>query len=345
MNIARPIRMPFETPPATGAVIEVTQGIFWARMPLPMKLDHVNIYALADDDGWTLVDSGMNSGKSQRIMADLLAGPLGHLPLKRVLVTHHHPDHVGLAGWLAQTYGAEVMMSRTAWLMARMLVLDVQESWPHETVEFYRRAGMDADILAARLAERPFNFADVVAPLALGFRRIEAGDVLHLANRKWDVHFGHGHAPDHVTLWSRTDDIVIAGDQILPGISPNLGVYPTEPEADSVGEWLESCTRLLPLARPDHLVLPGHKLPFTGLAARLEQLIDNHHGALARLRTHLREPATAASCFMALYGRSIGAGEYGLALVEAIGHLNHLHRLGEISREPGADGAYRWHIC
>ena len=108
---------------------------------------------------------------------------------------------------------------------------------------------------------------------------------------------------------------------------------------------LESCTRLLPLARPDHLVLPGHKLPFTGLAARLEQLIDNHHGALARLRTHLREPATAASCFMALYGRSIGAGEYGLALVEAIGHLNHLHRLGEISREPGADGAYRWHIC
>jgi len=342
MNQHQTIRMPFETPPEPGAMTEVAPGILWARMPLPGKLDHVNIYALADGDGWVLVDTGMNSRKGRGILTGLIDGPLAGKPIHKVLVTHHHPDHIGMAGWLRETYGTEIWTSRTAWLLARMLVLDEQENWPAETVEFYRRAGMDAEILAARLAERPFNFADSVAPMALGFHRVDQGDVLHIGKRRWQVHLGNGHAPDHITLWSKDDDLVIAGDQILPGISPNLGVYPTEPGADPVGEWLESCARFLPLARPGHFVLPGHKLPFTGLAPRLTQLIDNHHSALDRLRAHLREPAIATGCFNALYGRSIGHGEYGLALVEAVGHLNHLHRLGEVDRRLGPDGAWLW---
>jgi glyoxylase-like metal-dependent hydrolase (beta-lactamase superfamily II) len=342
MNIQNIISMPHDTPPTQGEVIEVAPGILWARMPLPMALDHVNIYALADGDGWVLVDTGMNSRKSRAILADLMAGPLGGKPIHRVLVTHHHPDHIGMAGWLQAEHGAQIWTSRTAWLMARMLVLDEQATWPAETVEFYRRAGMHPGILAARLAERPFNFADSVAPLALGFHRVDQDDVLQIGARRFQVHLGNGHAPHHITLWSLDDDVVIAGDQILPGISPNLGVYPTEPEADPVGEWLESCSRLLAMARPNHFVLPGHKLPFTGLAPRLTQLIENHHGALNRLRSHLREPSTAAGCFDTLYGRSIGAGEYGLALVEALGHLNHLRRQGEVERRLGADGAWHW---
>lgn len=346
MNVAAPIiRSPWPAPPASGEVVEVAPDILWARMPLPMKLDHVNIYALADADGWTLIDTGMNTAKSRAIMAALLDGPLAGRPLARVLVTHHHPDHIGLAGWLRDTYGAEIWTTRTAWLMARMLVLDEQDRWPPETEDFYRKAGMDPEILAERLATRPFNFADSVAALRLGYHRIAQGDQLSLAGRRWAVELGNGHAPDHITLWSQDDNLVIAGDQILPGISPNLGVYPTEPHADTVGEWLHSCTRFLPMARPDHLVLPGHKLPFVGLAPRLGQLIDNHHAALDRLRSHLRVPSTAAGCFAPLYGRKIGTGEYTLALVEAIGHLNHLHKRGEIFRELRADGAYHWHFA
>lgn len=341
-----PIRHPVADPPVPGAAAELAEGVLWLRLPLPMRLDHVNVYALADEDGgWTIVDTGFDTGRSRAIWQAVLDGPLAGRPLRRVLVTHHHPDHIGLAGWMQAVHGAELWTTRTAWLFARMLTLDEQPRPAPETLAFWRAAGMEPAMLARRARERPFNFADVVAPLPLGFRRIVEGQTLRAGGRNWLVRFGQGHAPDHATLWSHDDNLVLGGDQLLPGISPNLGVYATEPEADPVGDWLESCARLAVHARDDQLVLPGHKLPFTGLPLRLAQLIENHDGALARLRAHLDRPRTAAECFAPLYRRDIAEGEYGLALAEAVGHLNHLHRSGAVLRETGADGATLWRIA
>jgi glyoxylase-like metal-dependent hydrolase (beta-lactamase superfamily II) len=272
-------------------------------------------------------------------------GPLAGAPVVRVLVTHHHPDHVGLAGWMQAALGAETWATRTAWLFARMLALDEQDRPAPETVAFWRAAGMAPDLLARRMDERPFNFADVVAPMPLGFRRIAAGAAVRLAGRDWDVRVGHGHAPEHATLWCRDEPLVIGGDQLLPGISPNLGVYATEPGADPVAEWLDSCRAFQPHATEDQLVLPGHKLPFRGLPLRLDQLIENHAHALDRLIGWLDEPRTAAECFPPLFRRAIGPGEYGLALVEAVAHLNHLHGLGQASRTRRGDGAWLWRAC
>ncbi|MAX74452.1 MAG: MBL fold hydrolase [Nioella sp.] len=311
------------------------------RLPLPMALDHVNVYAIRDGAGWAVVDTGFDTSKTRAIWETLLAGPMRGLPVTRVIVTHHHPDHVGLAGWF-MARGAELITTRTAWLTARMLVLDVQEAPTPETLAFWRAAGMDAATLEKRASERPFNFADIVAPLPLGFNRIREGDVVEIGGRHWDVRIGHGHAPEHATLWCREEALVLGGDQLLPSISPNLGVYATEPAADPVTEWIESCTHLAHYAKADHLVLPGHKLPFTGLPDRLRQLIENHHGALSRLREHLDRPRTAAECFAPLFKRRIDAGTYGLALVESVAHLNHLLALGEVTREKRGDGAWAW---
>jgi glyoxylase-like metal-dependent hydrolase (beta-lactamase superfamily II) len=200
---------------------------------------------------------------------------------------------------------------------------------------------MDPEMLAKREADRPFNFADIADPMPAGYTRIQQGSTIAIGGRQWDVHIGNGHAPEHATFWSRDDNLVIAGDQMLPSISPNIGIYPTEPMADPIGEWLEACERLAKLARPDHLVLGGHKLPFTGLPKRMEQLIDNHHGALKRLLAYLDAPKAAAECFAPLFKRQIGEAEYGLALVESAAHLSHLYQTGLATRDLRAsDGAW-----
>ena len=335
-----PIRYPWETPPAEGEAIEVAKGVFWIRMPLPMALDHVNCYALDDGDSWTIIDTGFASKRSRAIWTKVLTGPLAGKPVGRVIVTHHHPDHIGLAGWFQTEHGAELVCTRTTWLFARMLVLDNHDLPKPETLEFWTRAGMDADVLAQRSLERPFNFADCVAEMPLGFTRIQQGDAIEFGGRTWDIHIGNGHSPEHATFWSRDDNLVLSGDQIIPSISSNLGVYATEPDADPVAEWLEACERLGALASEDHLVLGGHKLPFTGLPVRMRQLIDNHHGALKRLLDHLDQPRSAGDCFMPLFKRNIKGGEYGLALVEAVAHCNHLWKLGQVTRTLSDDGAY-----
>ncbi|KPP84011.1 MAG: Zn-dependent hydrolase [Rhodobacteraceae bacterium HLUCCA08] len=333
------IRYPWDAPPERGTAIEVATGVLWMRLPLPMALDHVNVFALDDGDGWTLIDTGVDSRKGRALWQELLDGPLAGRPVTRVICTHHHPDHVGLAGWFVAR-GAALAMPRTGWLMARMLVLDEQASYPPETVQFYTRAGMRADILAQRMDERPFNFADCVHTLPLGYTRLTEGQTITIGGRDWIVRMGDGHAPEHATFWSVDGELVLGGDQLLPSISPNIGVYPTEPEADPLADWLAACARLAPHATEAQLVLPGHKLPYRGLPTRLDQLAENHHGALARLVDHLAEPRRARDCFAPLFKREIDEGAYGLALVEAVAHLNHLHQAGRARRRLGDDGAY-----
>ncbi|MDO6585632.1 MBL fold metallo-hydrolase [Salipiger sp. 1_MG-2023] len=335
------IRNAFDAPPEPGTATEIAEGVLWMRLPLPMVLDHVNVYALDDGDGWTIVDTGLNSSRTRAAWEALLAGPLQGKPVHRVLLTHHHPDHVGLVGWFMQR-GAELVTTRTAWLMARMLQLDAQDRPGPEQLSFWQRCGMAAAILHKRAQERPFNFADCTWPLPLGFTRISEGDVFQAGGRTWDIRIGNGHAPEHATLWSRDDHLVLSGDQVISTISSNIGVYATEPEADPIADWLESCERLNLFARPDHLALPGHKLPFTGMPFRLRQLIDNHHSALDRLHGHLSEPKTATDCFPVLFKRSIDDGAYGLAMVEAMAHCQHLWLTGRASRHLRDDGAFVW---
>lgn len=336
------LRYPVEAPPEFGEVLEIAPGVLWSRLPLPMALDHVNVYALDEGSGWTLIDTGMDTAKSRAVWDQLLQGPLSGKPIERVIVTHHHPDHIGLAGWFQTEFGAELITTRTAWLLGRMMVLDEQPVPTSETLNFWRAAGMPEATLSERAAMRPFNFSDMVAPLPLGYTRLVDGDQIRIGGRQWTVLMGDGHAPEHATFWSQDDHLVLGGDQLLPSISPNLGVYATEPSANPVQDWITSCERFATMARPDQLVLPGHKLPYFGLPFRLEQLIVNHHGAFARLMDYLDQPRTAVDCFPVLFKRKIGEAEYGLALVEAVAHMNYLYQAGQIDRTLGADGTHVW---
>lgn len=325
------LTFPWPEAPAPGQATEVAKGVLWIRLPLPMTLDHVNAYALDDGDGWTLVDTGLDTPALRQIWQDILSGPMAGKPVTRVVITHHHPDHIGLAGWF-MAQGATLVMPRTGYLMARMLRLDEQPLPTPEALAFWRGAGMPKEMLAERAKTRPFNFADCVAPLPLGVVDIPDGGTLRMGGRDWTIRMGQGHAPDHATFWSHDGEIVIAGDHLLPGISPNVSVYPTEPQADPLQGWLESCRAMAPHATDAQLVLGGHKLPYRGLPLRLRQLIDNHGGALKRLRAHLDTPRVASDCFAPLFKRKISEGAYGLALGESYAHLMHLLYRQEVRR-------------
>ncbi len=326
-----PLRFPWEEPPLPAETIEVADGIFWLRSPLPMRLDHVNCYVVDEGDSWTVIDTGLNRNSAREGWTALLERQFSGKPVGRVIATHHHPDHIGLLGWFIDK-GAELWMTRLGYSQARMMQLDPYEEQPREAVEFRRRAGQPPADVEAYAKEPPWRLR--VMDIPWGYRAIAEGDVIAMGGRDWTVHFGHGHASDHATFW--TDDVVLAGDQIIPGISSNIGVWAMEPEADPLGEWLESCRRLRLVAEgTDPLILPGHKAPFRGADFRLVQLIENHEHALERILDALNKngPKSAAQLFLPIFKREITGTQYGLALAESVAHMNHLHQSGRVLRE------------
>ena len=340
------IEFVFQENPETGKLYQITEGVFWFPMPLPMMgPDYVNCYILEDGQDIALVDTGANMGDCKQIWENILHENFPKRRISNIYVTHHHPDHIGLAGWLCEKYGTEMICSRTAYLMAKMLSLDVHEKVSPSTELFWRQAGMSPEMLEEKLSSRPFNFGDGVTPLEKGFIRLIENEIIMINGVDWTVRMGNGHAPEHATFWSNELNLVLAGDQVLAGISSNLGVYPTEPNADTVGDWIVSCEKFLEVARDEHVVLPGHGRPFTGLPKRLVQLIENHRSALKRIKQDLNSSSkTAVELFKTIFKRDINQREYMLALHEAVGHVNHLYQTGMVYRNVRSDGAYIYEL-
>jgi len=327
--------------PDAGQAVEIARGVRWMRLPLPFQLDHVNIYAIEDDGGWTLVDTGLGTSAGRQAWEAALAGPLGGRPIRRVVCTHMHPDHIGLAGWLCARDRAPLLMSRLEYVTARMPMAEQEASVEGEA--FYQAAGWSSEQLAG-WREGFGGFAKGVAPLPRAFTRLEDGDVLTIGGDDWMVVVGSGHSPEHVCLWRRSDDVFIAGDQVLPRISSNVSVWPTEPAADPLGDWMASLEKLRRLLPAGTLVLPGHGEPFTGVHGRLDALRRGHETALKRLERTLRKPTRVVDAFPAVFGRAVGDAMLGMATGEAQAHLNYLERRGRARRTRDEQGIDWWTI-
>jgi glyoxylase-like metal-dependent hydrolase (beta-lactamase superfamily II) len=340
---ARGLTYPCGAPPAPGEAIEVAAGVLWMRLPMPMALDHINLWAIADGDGWTIIDAGLRTPPSIKGWEAALAGPLGARPVRRVLCTHMHPDHIGLAGWLCERFDAPLLMSRLEYVTARMLMAETGQTAPPDGARFYRAAGWSEDQIA-RWREGYGLFGRAVAPLPQSFVRVSEGDVLRIGGDDWRIVVGSGHSPEHLCLWREVDGVFIAGDQILPRISSNISVWPTEPMADPLGDWLASLDRLKGLLPEDLLVLPSHGEPFRGVQPRLEALIRGHRASLRRLERTLRKPSRATDVFSALFARPVGDGLLGMATGEALAHLHYLAGEGRAVATRDADGVDWWTI-
>lgn len=324
---------PFPTLPAAGALHEVFPGIHWLRMALPFALDHINLWLLQDGDGWAVVDTGVDDVATRAVWLQVLAGKR----VTRLICTHFHPDHMGLAGWLSREHGVELTATLGEWSFGRMLTLEVGEDYTANQVEHYRRAGLGEELLQG-VRERVGSFRSRVAPLPPGISTIRDGCRLTIGGRQWQVVVGRGHAPEHACLWCDEAGVLIAGDQILPRISPIVGVWPQQPDDDPLGAFLESLEKLKTLPA-DALVLPSHGLPFRGLHARADDLLHHHAQRLDQLRA-APLPATALELSRALFRRELDPQQMGFAVGETLSHANRLVSAGEWRRTTREDGVW-----
>lgn len=338
---ARGLTYPFDGVPALGEAMEVAPGVLWMRLPMPIALNHINVYAVEDGEGWTLIDTGLGLADTRAHWETLFAGPLQGRPVKRLICTHMHPDHLGLAGWLCERFQAPLVMTRLEYVTARMLVSETGSPAPEDAAVFYRAAGWsEAQLDTWR---REFGqFGRAVSPLPRSFTRIREGDRVRIGDHDWRVVVGEGHSPEHACLWREADDVILGGDQILPRISSNISVWPTEVLADPLGDWLASLERMKAVLPAEALVLPSHGEPFRGVHTRLDALIRGHSTALTRLERTLKTPSRVIDVFSALFARPVDDGVLGMATGEAVAHLNYLLRQGRVSRSRDAMGVDWW---
>jgi len=326
--------------PQPAEAIKVAQGVWWIRMPLPFALDHINLWLLEDGDGWTLVDTGYGVEATWALWEKHFSGVMGGRPVKNVVVTHYHPDHVGSAAWLLQRTGAPLWMTTSEYLSAHAAHDDAAGFDRATTLDFFAANGLDTSGIpeAARKAN---GYVRGVPEVPRSYRRLMHGDRIPVGEREWEVITVSGHAPEHAALWCASLNVLISGDQVLPRITTNVGVYGSQPESNPLELFLNSFDRFAAV-RADALVLPSHDRVFRGLHTRTAELREHHARRLERLLEGCAEPITAFQALPLLFKRKLDEHQMAFAMGESIAHLHYLQFQGKVKRIVDDKGVRRF---
>ena len=334
------LHYPFPHAPESGSLTEVADGVLWLRMPLPFQLDHINLWLLRDGVGWVIVDTGFPDDAVRATWSAIIDRLDG--PVTGIVVTHFHPDHLGLADWLMQKTGAPLWMSSSEFLTAHVVWSEVGGHGARFMVEQFRAHGLDAERLA-KFEKRGSGYRKAVPALPQHYRRLMAGDTLTVNGKKWQIMIGHGHSPEHVALYCPELDVLISGDMLLPRISTNISVFAATPEANALGWFLDSLATMAVEIPGSALVLPSHGLPFRGVQPRVAALQAHHAERLDALESSCDQaPQSAAGLLDVLFNRALDTHQTMFAMGEAIAHLNYLEQASRLTRSIDADGVIRF---
>jgi glyoxylase-like metal-dependent hydrolase (beta-lactamase superfamily II) len=339
-----------DTLPAPGAALAVAPGIKWLRMALPFALNHINLWLLRDEmhgpsglvQGWSVVDCCISSEGAKAQWEQVFSNALEGLPILRVIVTHMHPDHIGLAYWLCERWQVSLWISATDFNVARIGSQMINGFSGEAAAAFFASHGLRAPESVEKIAGRGSYFSTLVPSLPRHFRRLLDGDLLTIGQRQWRCISGYGHAPEHIALYCEELRVLIGGDMMLPGISTNVSVYEQEPESNALKLFLDSIDKFC-LLDAQTLTLPAHGKPFIGLHERIRQLHEHHGERLDEVMVACTtEPCCAADLLVLLFKRELDLHQTTFAMGEAIAHLHALWYEGRLQRTLGADGIYRF---
>jgi glyoxylase-like metal-dependent hydrolase (beta-lactamase superfamily II) len=341
--LLRELEFPHQDPPAPGSTLELAPGVHWLRMPLPFALNHINLWLLDDGDGYTIVDCGFGSNETRALWEQIFAERLNGRTVKRVIATHFHPDHMGLAHWLTQRFGVALWTPQGEFLTAHAARSSLGPFGREPLVELFRANGIDNDRLES-VRKRSTSYATGVPDLPQNYRRIMHGNLISIGGREWRAIMGYGHAPEHAALYCSELNVLISGDMILPSISTNVGVWPADPMGNPLRLFLDSVTRYSELPA-DTFVLPSHGLPFRGLRKRAAQLHNHHRDRLAEVAAACEEPRHACDLLPVLFRRELDMHQIFFAMGESIAHLHYLEAEDRLARIVDGDGVIRFAVA
>jgi glyoxylase-like metal-dependent hydrolase (beta-lactamase superfamily II) len=336
------LHAPYPEPPPPGQVIEIAPGVQWFRLPLPYRLDHVNIYLIEGTDGWTVLDTGLGTDDCRNAWQVLMNGPLQGQRLSSMLVTHFHPDHVGLAGWLGEQFGLPLTMPRPEYLYSLALQYAPGDFANGMHRPFYQRHGLSPQITELVLS-RGHEYLRRTSGVPTTYHRIKHGDSFGRASRRFQVITGGGHSLEQAMLYRPDEKLFFAADQVIARISPNVSVHAMEPDLDALGIFLGSLAGLRGMVADDVLVLPGHGLPFYGLHQRIAELMEHHAQRCDIIAEAIKQqPLSVAELVPHVFHRALDEHQTGFAFGEVLAHVNHMLGQGRLSLDIGADGIERY---
>lgn len=316
-----------DLPIETGQLHEIAAGVYLLRLPMPFALDHINVYLLEDGAGFTLIDCGLNTSKTREIWTQVLA-QAG--PLKRIIVTHHHPDHIGAAGWLAEKYDVPVFITAVEYEVVGRYS-DPDRDIVQERSPLWLEHGLPAERVDDLVKNIP-NYTRLVSPLAA--ERVHLLDTwapIQIGARRWTPIIGRGHSPEHLSLLDKEAGLLIGGDQVLPEITPNIAVWPGS-DQNPLFSYFETLEPFLAIGQ-EVLHLPSHHQPMYGTDYRAQQIYSHHEERLGALWSACTVPVSAYDLMPVLFGRMLADPEMGFGLGEIIAHLYYLESQGLLQSE------------
>jgi len=322
VGILSELVFPFDQVPPPGQVVQVAPGFLWARMPLPFKLDHVNVYFIREGDGWAVFDTGIHDDRTCQHWRELLDGPFKQQTITRVIVSHYDPDHIGMAGWLCDRLGVRLQTTLSSYLSSHTIALSPWASQSDAYREFYRSHGMD-DTAATIVGDMGHEYLKMVAPLPATFKRVLSGDMVRIGNHSFVALTADGHSPEQVMLYCESAKVILVADQVLAKITPNVSVWGEQPDDNPLEWYLKSLNMLKADIPADVLVLPGHRLPFFGLHLRCDQIIDHHRERCNIVhRACMDAPQSVADLISVLFRPNLDPHQLSFAFGEALAHVN-----------------------